>query len=153
MDAPDPSLASHLIRVTPVDVVQDDEFGMVPTYDSANALAGVRSYLGVVEQFGQSEGDEGVIYSVNGFNVTIFASDDPSVTGPSGELSADGKPIPSQSMLEWGKVPADFPLPAPGSAGPVTLPFGWAPEKVGLALADSNALDVGCWVTRAESRS
>jgi hypothetical protein len=152
MDPPDPDLATHLIRVTPVDMGRD-EFSMDPSYDSDAALAGRKSYIGIVEQMGQSESDAGIIYSIDGFKITLFATDDPSVVGPSGAADQAGEPIPTQSMVEWAKIPRTFALPPPGAAGPVDLPDGWTPEKVGMALADSNALDEGCWVTMAESRS
>jgi hypothetical protein len=153
MDPPDPGLATHLIRVTPCDVSRDGDYAMDPRYDTPFALENRRSYVGTVEAFGQSGGDDGIIYSVNGFDVTVFAADDPGIVSDQGVVDDEGKPLPTQSMLEWAKIPADFPLPMPGAAGPIDLPDGWRPEKVASAMADSNALDFGCWFTQAEARS
>jgi hypothetical protein len=148
MDPPDPDLATHLIRITPA-YVDRLGYSMDVHYRPEDATA----YIGEVEQSSQAELDPGIVYSVNMFTVVIFAMDDPGIQADQGVTDRDGKPVPTQALAEWGLIPAGFALPEPGAPGPIDLPDGWRPEKTALVLADSNSLDNGVWVTRAEARS
>jgi hypothetical protein len=117
-------MATHLIRVTPVDDIGlVTEHSMNPTYDTEASLLQQRAYLGVVVQLGQSTAEDGIIYSDGSVSVAIISAVDPG--------------LKSQARLEWNWR-GDFPDPPTGTSD-VTLPPGWVPEKVGVVSADGTS--------------